>query len=160
MFRSSTATCGASSAERGASTKISRGTASHALSGLYTVLKKDFPVFFSAFLGFSLGSFGRVFAFRLVRKCEVKWPKCTGRNPTEARICGSSGNSRKRKKGCVKPTRLTRLTRLSRLTRLTRVGHKSNGFPVCFFCFPIILSSCSMLFKQSKTGSLAAPTGC
>ena len=32
-----------------------------------------------------------------------KVPKCAGKGPAEARICGSSGDPRKRKKGCVKP---------------------------------------------------------
>ena len=62
------------------------------------------------FLGlssFCFDSFGRLFAFRLVRKREEKVPKCAGKGPPEARICGSSGNPRKRKKGCVKSTGCT-----------------------------------------------------
>ena len=71
--------------------------------GFIQLLKMKFLVFL-CFFGFCFGSFGWVFAFRLVRKCKEKVPKCPGKGPPEAQICGSSGNPRKRKKGCVKPT--------------------------------------------------------
>ena len=55
-------------------------------------------LFILGFFGFCFGSFGWVFAFRLVRKCKEKVPKCPRRGPPEARICGSPGSPRKKEK--------------------------------------------------------------
>ena len=72
-------------------------------SGVYVFLKRIF-IFLLFFLGLCFGSLGRVFAFRLVRKHKEKVPKCPRKGPPEARICGSSGTPRKRKKTYIKPT--------------------------------------------------------
>jgi len=56
------------------------------------------------FGGFCCGMVGQVVAFRFVRKREEKLPKCTGKDPPEARMCDFSGNPRRMKRGCVNTT--------------------------------------------------------
>ena len=85
--------------------------------------------FLFVFFWFCFGSFGWVFTFRLLRKRKEKVPKCPGKGPPEARICGSSGDPRKRKKGCVKSTwdRQTAGTELNAVFRFVLF--------CCSFCF-------------------------
>ena len=57
-------------------------------------------IFFFCSLGLGgsvLVGFGQVFAFRLVRKHKEKVPKYPRKGPPEARTCGFSGNSGKKK---------------------------------------------------------------
>ena len=64
-------------------------------------------MFFFVFLGFLVGGFGKAFASRLLRKGKENVPKGAGKDPPEARICGSSRDPRKRPS-----TRVDRVTRM------------------------------------------------